>query len=387
MNKSAHSYTGCLILLTLVAGTVFYMNLPSLGLLWEQEYIVEEAMEFSSVAVYALWVTCIVASNFISCWAHNLRKNGHMTASVVTATLKMSFRASLVSPISSWSKGAASRLVWLLSLPETCILRPVVSLVLWVALLPVFLISAGLGLMFAAIGRSKPEEKVKKQKQPKPTPSPDPLFRKGNANILILGGEDSYRYSLMESLMKSLVQEFTRSDAGRGNRKMTVHPEITTSGTRIGDLSVPCRTVELENITNTRKLNIYNMREADASHFGRFSRFRELSALNTVIFIVNTESGSNCRFSDTFDSWHELMSTRYARQLNTVNGILLLQEASTRKQAEGEPLTTLLTQQKMHGALSRANLLRSSEYIRVLSASGQLNNSEGINKLASTLLN
>ncbi len=382
MNKSAHSYTGCLILLTLVAGTVFYMNLPSLGLPWEQVYIVEEAMEFSSVAVYALWVMCIVASNFISCWAHNLRKSGHMTASVVTATLKMSFRASLVSPISSWSKGAASRFVWLLSLPETCILRPVVSLVLWVALLPVFLISAGLGLMFAAIGRSKPEEKVKKQKQPKPTPSPAPFIRKGDSNILILGGEDSYRYSLMESLMR----EFTRG-AGNEALKITVHPEITTSGTRIGDLSVPYRTVELANSSNTSKLNIYNMREADASHFGRFSRFRELSALNTVIFIVNTESGSNCRFSDTFDSWHELMSTRYARQLNSVNGILLLQEASTRKQAEGEPLTNLLTQQKMHGVLSRANLLRRTEYIRILSASGQLNNSEGINKLASTLLN
>lgn len=382
MNKSAHSYIGCLILLTLIAGTTFYMNIPSLGLPGQQEFIAKEAMELSSVVVYALWVVCIVASNFISCWAHNHTENGRVTGSVVTATLKMSFRASLVSPITSWAKGNQSRLIWLLSLPETCILRPIVSLVIWVTLLPVFLILACLGLLCAAISRGKTEEKVKRKKQPKPAPPPAPPSTKGNANILILGGEDSYRHSLLESLMR----EFTRC-AQNATMKITVHPEISTSGTQIGDLSVPYRTVELTNSTNSRKLHIYNMRESDAAHFSRFSRFRELSALNTVIFVVNTESANNCRFSDTFDSWHELMSTRYNKQLNTINGILLLQEENSRKQAENEPQTSILTQQKMHGVLSRANLLRSSSYIRILSASGQLNNSEGIKQLATSVLN
>ena len=82
MNKSAHSYIGCLILLTLIAGTTFYMNIPSLGLPEQQEFIVEEAMELSSVVVYALWVVCIVASNFISCWAHNHTENGGVSGSV-----------------------------------------------------------------------------------------------------------------------------------------------------------------------------------------------------------------------------------------------------------------------------------------------------------------
>lgn len=355
-------------------------------------YSLDNALQSGFLLAYAVWALGVVAVNARvfykqACDEAPLNMRGK---EVLQYRLKQSFgiiqsvcRASLISPIQARYRSSDREvlLIRAICVFEIYILRPLVLL----GALGIF-ICASIVLIPIWIFLMPGEDTVRNRRRKQEN--------SGKAQVAFLAAGDSYRLSLLEALLAAFRDNDIAGWSVCGQSGIVSKPSF--------GVGVACCTIDAQKgragantpSKATHQLRLYDMREIAMGNPCALDTFSDYGSLNAVVFVVDISTASHAGFARAFDSWYELMRSRYLQTLKRLKCAVIIadpncdsaDDSAPPNSGKPEAYRTYLKRRKLPDIAQKCSLFRSVRYFTTHSNTSKLKDSSGVAELSRWML-
>lgn len=380
--RSNINFTRLAYLILLVGGLLYSFFISDM-LTWEMREKVDTSLEVGFYVGYSLWVLGMVITS--ASVVYRITRRNHAGSSGIGTglqiwyqTLAGTFNACVMAPIRARKiLGAYEGMIQkLISLIETYLLRPVVSII-WLA------VYAGLSLLvilplvcFTKTGGRNPEENQEDGVCLLP--------------VAYVTGSDPARKNMLQALTSAMEAvsvprwfqyDTPRIKASAGMPKYS-YGEVLLSRNRNSKLP-------------SHSLQLCNFEGCDSAAVSMLDSMPFYSHLKAAILVVE-ESASPEAWARAFDKWYELMTTAHKPALGKLKCAVIIQPAAKQSAteedeelyagADAESCKRFLRDHQLADVLQKAALFRNTRFFAVTADSRELNECPGIHATAKWLL-